>query len=138
MHPVLVFALIVGPMTCLLVWVLICEIRGVPAFTDGPPPAEGELDTIGRWVLAGACVALVALAYSYGGTRSVLLTLSLVAVLATVVAVAWTLGQSLRQWFSRQKDGADIPSPLAPLHLRFARNFRRTIVQVPLFFASLG
>lgn len=125
-------------MTCLLVWVLVCEIRGVPAFTEGPPPAEGELDAIGRWVLAGACAALIALAYSYGGITGVVVTLSLVAVLATLIAVAWTLGQSLRLWFSPQQDEANIPRPLAPLHLRFARNFRRTIVQVPLFFASLG
>ena len=141
MHPLFIFALIVGPLAALLLWVLVCEIKGVPAFTDGPPPGKDELDTIGRWILGGACVGVATLAYAYGGVYGVLAMLSLVAILATLSAITWTVAQGVRQWLRRRQAdrlGTDIPHPLAPLHLRFARNFRRSIVQVPLFLASLG
>ena len=141
MNPLLIFALIVGPMTALLIWVIVCELRGVPAFADGPPPRPGELDTMGRWILGGVCLVLAGIAYAYGGVVAVLGIASFIAALATVVASVWTIGQTVKQWSARKwagRNGTDMPPALRPFHQRFALNFRRTIIQLPVSFVAYG
>ena len=137
MNPVLIFALIVGPMTALLIWVVICELRGVPAFVDGPHPQPGELDAIGRWILGGVCLILAGSAYVYGGVVAVLGLTSFIATLATVIASVWTIGQSAKHW-SDSRNGTQMPQALRPFHQRFALNFRRTIIQLPVSFVAYG
>ncbi len=139
MNPLLIFALITGPMTALLTWVIVCELRGVPAFPDAPPPAPGELDATGRWTLGGICLLLAGVAYSAGGLLAVLATASAIAALAASVATIWTLGQSARRRFRRgypNKEAALAPILIGPFHRRFAQNFRRTIIELPLFVAA--
>ena len=141
MNPVLIFALIVGPMTALLIWVIVCELRGVPAFADAPAPQPGELDSMGRWILGGVFLVLAATAYAYGGVVAVLGIASIMAALATFIASVWTLGQSARHWFACKRAirrGAEMPHSLRPTHHRFALNFRRTIVQLPMYFVAHG
>ena len=141
MTPLLIFAGICGPMTALLVWVIICELRGVPAFPDGPPPKPGQLDTLGRWIFGIACLALAALAFAVGGPVAVLVGASVIAALATLISVVWTVGQSATHVLRRRRadrTAAAKPPPLSPIHQRFALNFRRTIVELPLFFLAYG
>jgi hypothetical protein len=140
-NAVLIFALIVGPMTALLIWVIVCELRGVPAFADAPPPQPGELDSMGRWILGGVCLVLAATSYAYGGVVAMLGVASIVAAVATFIASAWTLGQSAKHWALRKRAirrGAEIPHSLRPIHQRFALNFRRTIIQLPIYFVAHG
>jgi len=141
MNPVLIFALIVGPMTALFIWVVACELRGAPAFADGRPPQPGELDTIGRWILGGVCLVLAGTAYAYGGVVAVLGLTSFIAALGTIIAFIWTIGQSAKHWSAHNRDsrnGVQVPSALRPFHQRFALNFRRTIIQLPVSFVSYG
>ena len=141
MNPLLIFALIAGPMTALLIWVVVCELRGMPAFVDGTPPQPGELDTMGRWILAGVCLALAGTAFAYGGVVAVLGIASIIAALATFIAFVWTLGQTAKLWSVRRnaiRNGAEMPLSGRPFHRRFALNFRRTIIQLPLIFVSYG
>ena len=136
MNPVLVFALIVGPMTALLIWVVICELR-VLVFADGPPTQPGELDAMGRWILGGVCLILGATAYAYGGIGALLGLTSIIAALATIIASVWTIGQSAKHW-SDSRNGAQMPHALRPFHQRFALNFRRTIIRLPVSLVSYG
>lgn len=141
MNPFLIFAAIVGPMTAMLIWVIVCELRGVPAFPDGPAPQPGELDSMGRWVLGGVCLLLAGTGYASGGLLAVLGIASMTAALATFIAAVWTLGQSARHWWARKRarrNGAETPHSLRPTHHRFALNFRRTIIQLPMYFVAHG
>ena len=141
MTAILIFAIILGPMTALLIWVVICELRGVPAFTDSPAPQPGELDALGRWILGAVCLVLAVAAYALGGALAVLAFASAIAALAACIAAAWTLGQSVNQLLRRRaanRNGVAMPGPLPPPHRRFALNFRRTIIQLPLFFVGYG
>lgn len=137
MNAVLIFALIVGPMTALLIWVVISELRGVPAFADGSRPQPDELDTMGRWILGAVCIILAGSAYVYGGAVAVLGLTSFIAALATVIASVWTVGQSAKHW-SDIRNGVQTPQALRPFHQRFALNFRRTIIELPVSFVAYG
>ena len=135
----LAIALIPAPLTLLLFWVIICELRGVPAFQDGEPPQPGRLDRFARRVLGLVCLFLAGIAYWAGGLVGVLALASLIAVVATVIALLWTIGQTVRHAFKQRRTvsgGASTADPPAPIHRRFALNFRRTIVDIPVFLAS--
>ncbi len=135
----LLIALIPAPLTLLLFWVIMREVRGVPAFQDSAPPQPGQLDKLGRWVLGLVCLFLGGIAYWKGGVVGVLALASLIAVVATAIALLWTIAQTVRDAFKQRQTVEGVGSssiPLAPVHRRFARNFRRTIVGVPGFFAN--
>jgi len=57
--------------------------------------------------------------------------------LAAFIALVWTLGQSAAYLFrGRANASGPAPQSLAPIHERFARNFRRTIIQLPLLIVT--
>lgn len=135
----LIFAAILGPMTAFLVWLIICELRGVPALPDLPTPPGGQLDTLGRWILGGVCIALAALAYVSGGIVGLIAIATVFATLATFISFVWTFGQSAAHLIRRRRARrAGLPAlqALSPIHQRFAVNFRRTIVQLPLYLVT--
>jgi hypothetical protein len=141
MSALLIFAMILGPMTALLVWVIFCELRGVPAFRETRRPEEGELDVLGRWILAFACIALAGVALAVGGLMAVVLLVSAIAALATITSVVWTLGQNVRHAIAGReaaRGDAATPPELMPFHRRFAQNFRRTIIRLPVALVAYG
>ena len=141
MSAALIFALVVVPMTALLLWVVFCEVRGVPAFPDTPWPEGGELDALGRLILAIICVGLATLVFAVGGPMAVVLLASGIAAMATVGSLVWTLGQSTRYALAARRAvraGTLKPSRLTPFHRRFAQNFRRTIIRLPVALAAYG
>jgi hypothetical protein len=55
-------------------------------------------------------------------------------VAASIAAIS-TLEQSVRHR-RKARAGPAPPQPLAPLHRRFARNFRRTIAELPFYVTA--
>jgi len=141
MNALVIFALILGPITALLLWVILCELRGVPAFPDTAPPEEGELDGLGRWILAFVCIGLAAVAFAVGGVMAVVLLASAISALAAATSLVWTLSQNVRHAIARRRavqgSAAMLPQ-LTPFHRRLAQNFRRTIIRLPVALVAYG
>lgn len=141
MTTAVIFLIVLGPMTGLLLWVIVSKLRGVPAFPDWPPPKPGQLDALGRWILGIVWAVIALLAFIAGGIPAVFKVIAAIAALVTFIAVVWTLVESAIHLVGIRKGARAVDSPsssLAPIHKRFAANFRRTIIELPLFFASFG
>jgi hypothetical protein len=141
MNALVIFVLILGPITALLLWVVFCEVRGVPAFSDATPPEERELDVLGRWILAFVCLGLAAIAFAVGGLMAVILVASVIAALAGATSLVWTLSQNARHAIARRRavpSGAATAPELRTFHRRFARNFRHTIIRLPVALVAYG
>jgi hypothetical protein len=135
----LLMALILGPLTLMLIWAIIGELRGVPAFQGNTPSDPDRLDAFGRWALSCLCLVVGGFAYLKGGLVGVVTIASAIAVLTTVIALVWTIAQSLRHALKQRRSiqlGDSPAYPFVPIRRRFAINFRRTIIEVPAFFTS--
>jgi len=92
---------------------------------------DGRLDTLGRWIWATVCLALFVLAFIQGGLFLVGVVAAAIFAYAILFATIATLARGLRQMVSPTAG-----QPACSLRARFTSNFRRALVDGPLFLLA--